>query len=365
MNSRQNPLFMADSPFLLIAQEKRALLQQDLRTFLAEQRLLFKEYPLAETVFTRLEETTLLGKQWRGLLVMMMAEAFGWKQPQVATRLATAVELLQTALLIHDDIIDQDEVRRGRASMWAAYQADGNEQQLEHARHYGISQAVCVGDISFFIQQQAVLSSQAPAAKLPLLWQRYIHESVVTGFAEMRDVWQTMANVPITEADVLALHRDKTAHYTFCLPFALAAILCDQPPKVMDLLNQLGEKLGMLFQLKDDELGLFGTTEQIGKSAESDAREGKKTLYYLFMTKQATPTDRETFLALYGQSDIGPTELHSIRELVTSSGAKAAVQATLEQLEQEVSAVLAAIPLSERSQQLFADFIALNTRRVR
>ncbi len=356
---------MAESSFLTLTQEKRVLLQQDIRLFFAQQRSLFQHYPLAEDVCARLEETTLLGKQWRGLLVMLLADAFGWRQPEVAVRLATGVELLQTALLVHDDIIDQDSVRRGRGSMWAIYQADGKQLKIEQAHHYGVSQAICVGDVSFFIQQQAVVSSQAPAAKLPELWQAYIHESMVTGFAEMRDVWQTMANIPLTEDDVLALHRDKTAHYTFCLPFTLAAILGDQPPVVREQLTQLGEKLGMLFQLKDDELGLFGTTEQIGKSAESDAREGKKTLYYLYMTKQAAATARDTFMALYGSSTVGQAELVKIREVVIASGAKAAVQATMDRLEKEVTELLASIPMPVESHRLLQDFISLNTQRVR
>lgn len=353
---------------LTVFQQQRALLSQELRAFIAAQHQHYDHYPLAQEVLRRLEETSLSGKQWRGVVAMMMSEWLAGADQSRAkegVKLGVAVELMQSAFLIHDDIIDQDMLRRGRPSMPALYAAEAEQDGFAAAPHYGISQAICVGDISFFLMQQMLLQLHLPADLIIAIWQHYVRESVVTGFAQMRDIAFTFSKKTISPDDVLGLHRDKTARYSFCLPFLAAATMQGQSPAVLQLLEEFGEKLGTLFQIKDDELGLFGTAEQLGKPAESDMREGKQTLHYLFFLQTATEEQRRELAQYFGNPELTQAQFKRAQELISATDAVTRVEKMLVELETACRQLIPQLPIDSTAQKFLHEFIDLNLHRQR
>jgi geranylgeranyl pyrophosphate synthase len=112
---------------------------------------------------------------------------------------------------------------------------------------------------------------------------------------QMQDVaLGNSADIP-SEADVLSVYRYKTARYTFSLPLMLGAILAGVPEKEITILEKTGESIGLLFQMQDDMLNLFGTVKETGKPVGSDLREGKKTLAYLYLYNKSTDKERKMF----------------------------------------------------------------------
>lgn len=249
------------------------------------------------------------GKRLRGSLVRLGYELAGGKNVDNIYSPAAAFEIFQTAILAHDDIIDQSPTRRGRPTLHFALGAD----------HYAISQAICLGDIGFFLAYQVLANSDFPDAQKNLAINVFSKLMIETGEGEMLDVYLPKDPNP-TEDDVLKIGLLKTARYTITGPLQLGASLAGADQAYLDKLQQFGDDLGVAFQIQDDILGVFGNEEIIGKSASSDIEEGKITVLYLYALDHAEE-DQKNVLLSYGKSNITSDQLTAIRRVLTDTGA--------------------------------------------
>jgi geranylgeranyl diphosphate synthase type I len=168
------------------------------------------------------------GKTIRGSLVLLIHELLHGTQKDAARKVAAAYELIQTGLIIHDDIMDRDTMRRGKPTMHVQYKSD--------------AMALCVGDICFFLAHE--LLSNTPVEKISAK----IFQEV--GIAQMEDV----SGSAKSKTAIVSLYRYKTARYTFSLPMMGGAMLAGAGAKTIYLLEKLGENMGVLFQIQDDTL---------------------------------------------------------------------------------------------------------------
>ena len=213
-----------------------------LASFLASKRKnLVKVNAWGQDAVEKIQDVVSEGKTIRGSLVLLLHDLLKGKQKQKALRVAAAFELIQTGLVIHDDIMDHDDMRRGKPAMHVQYKSE--------------AMAMCVGDICFFLAQE--LLADTPIAKISA---RIFQE---VGVAQMEDVAKTAQ----TKDDILSLYKYKTARYSFSLPMMAGAILASADKKTITLLEKLGEAMGTLFQIQNDTKNIAG-----------DTREHKKTL---------------------------------------------------------------------------------------
>ncbi len=255
-------------------QTYKTAIEHYLRTFfIKKQKELSSVNVWGSDVCKRYLTFALQGKMIRGCLIILGFEMFGKKATEDVVKAAAAMELFQSALLIHDDIMDHDTMRRGQRTIFAQYGVN----------HFGESMGMCAGDIGFFFAFELLADmSQQKYAILPLI----CRELVKVGVAQMQDVSVGNQKEIPSEADILNLYRYKTARYTFSLPLMVGAILAGQSEATINILEKLGEDLGIMFQLKDDELDF-----------ESDQREGKKTLLWLYQGNRSKVDDRMATLA--------------------------------------------------------------------
>lgn len=287
----------------------------------------------------RLQEYLSRGKMIRGALVSLGHEMYGGSRGQQALQVGAAMELFQAAFLIHDDIMDQDLFRRGKPAIHAQYRELMRSQQRRTAglqsEHLADSLGICVGDVALFLAFELLSSVKVPLKVLQSLLKLFTRELVYVGFAQMEDVYYGGVERSPTDEQILSLYRYKTGRYTFSLPLMAGGILADASPSALEDLSSLGEKLGILFQLKDDELGLFGDADKVGKPIGSDVISNKKTLYryYLFQTVQGE--NRKRVQELFGASQIRKEDLLFLRSLLTETKVKERVDGIMEKLEQE------------------------------
>lgn len=235
--------------------------------------------PWQVDVFGRLKKFVSGGKFIRGCLAAYICQNLGHDKALDPIPLAAAIELIQAGFLIHDDIMDQDELRRGHPSIHAQYKELGDARGYRNSRHTSESLAVCAGDAAIFLAYEHIagLNLKAkPHAKLlkyvSTQWQR-------TCWGQMQDIALAARNASATPKEILDMYREKTVRYTFCVPLVSAAIICRQPGSVVEHLDKLGENMGLLFQLHDDELDLYGIEKITGKPVGSDTREHKQTYW--------------------------------------------------------------------------------------
>ncbi len=220
-----------------IFQHYKQSIDEFLRTFLAEKKKVLEQAgPLGLDLVDRVTDIATRGKTIRGSLVLL-AYCFTHKQPsEDAIRLAAAMELIQTALVIHDDIMDHDETRRGKPALHKQYNSE--------------SLAMCAGDVLFFLTFELIGSITTDATTLGRIVRLVGREYQAVGVAQMTDV----AKSAKTKLDVLNLYTYKTARYTFAVPLMLGATLARTTKEMLKYLESYGVATGILFQIQDDRL---------------------------------------------------------------------------------------------------------------
>jgi geranylgeranyl diphosphate synthase type I len=277
---------------------------------------------------------------------------------------AAAMEFFQAGLLIHDDIMDHDEMRRGAPSFHSRYERESEAEGATDPVHLGESLGICAGDVCFFEGFAALAAAVAPlgagAAEILSLCSE---ELSAVGLAQMRDCrWGGLPLEP-TEAEILAMYRGKTSRYSFSLPLATGALIARRPD-ARAALFEIGELAGLCFQLRDDELGLFGDEAVTGKSAMSDIREGKKTVYRARLLGRVGAADRARLAGIYGSSDAGEEEAAFLRGLLETLGIRKELEAWRADLAGRAKALVAALPATEEgARAVLADLVDWSVAR--
>jgi geranylgeranyl diphosphate synthase type II len=220
------------------------------------------------------------GKRFRSRLLLATYASYGGRDDAVATRVAAAVELLHAALIIHDDVIDNDLVRRGTTNVSGAFvdRAMARGTSAEGAATLGLTAGVLAGDLALVAACRGfALCGAEPGVTRRLL--DLLDDAVrITAAGELDDVVMSMGG-PSSAAlnGILLMEEQKTAAYSFQLPLQAGAALAGAPQPVVEQLAMVGRHAGIGYQLVDDLRGVFGDEAETGKSCLGDLREGKRT----------------------------------------------------------------------------------------
>lgn len=256
----------------------REPLAQWITTFLTEYEEHIKDAsPKQQHLFDKLRTYTTSGKAVRGCLVLGAHKALGGEREEDAYALAAACELIHSGLLMHDDILDRDDTRRGKPSMHKQYERLAHQQNLHYPEHYGQGMSIMAGDVAFFLAIAAIGRANLGNGLNAKITNEVACTISKVGLANMNDFELGLDDRLAQEDDILKVYQYKTAHYTFCLPLILGAMLAGAGEETIEALRETGEPLGILFQLRDDEIGIMQPTEVQGKPAGSDISEGKQT----------------------------------------------------------------------------------------
>lgn len=316
-------------------------------SFLREQYQL-PQYFLVQ-LFDNLENYTLRGKLIRGSLIpftyyhLAGAESTGAAVSETDVySLAAAMELFQSMLLIHDDIMDHDDLRRGKPSIHALYAAEGQREGLRNFRHYGECMGICIGDIATFLAFDIVARLECDPAIVQEIVRFFSRELVLVGMAQMQDVRNGEIE-QLEMADIINTYRHKTGRYTFSLPMSLAALLHGLDATIRSRLELLGEYLGIIFQIRDDELGLFGDPAKTGKPGDSDLKEGKKTVVMQFLLDALAGRERAELQRIL-QGYRGGEDRERVYAYVERYGVRQKVDEFVQGYEQRCREIIGALP---------------------
>ncbi len=311
----------------------------------------------------RLGEFSLGGKGVRGSLSILSAEMFGFDKKNILLDIAACLEILQASLLIHDDIMDNDLTRRGNPSLFAQYIKNGEEIKANDPVHYGRSMGICIGDIGFFIAltiaNNALNNHQQKDKVLSLLYK----ELTIVGLAQMDDItFASSKNFPETK-DILRMYLYKTAHYTFSLPLSLGAVITKQSDKTIEQMEKLGEHIGLLFQLKDDEIGIYSSEEKIGKPIGSDLRENKKTIFRTLLETKLTPQEQNTMDTLSQKEHIEKNDLSVYLSLLEKYNIKQEVEYIGHEHSQKAEYIINNLEVEKKYKDLLQQLVIFVTHR--
>jgi geranylgeranyl diphosphate synthase, type I len=286
--------------------------------------------PLGADACERLLSFSLQGKMIRGCLVStgyrIMAAPDAGTLPRSVREAGAAMELFQSGLLVHDDIMDRDLTRRGSATVFHQYAQEAERQGLADALHVGESLGTCVGDIAYFLAFELLAGMEAAPGAVSRITALCARELAAVGAAQMQDVAWGPSAESVGREEVLRLYAHKTGRYTFSLPLAAGGLLAGAPADALTAFGALGEHLGVVFQVRDDELNLFGDERETGKPVGSDIREGKKTLLAVELMARAGEEDARLLSGIIGNPAVSEAEILRVRALAERLGVRQAVQ---------------------------------------
>lgn len=273
----------------------------------------------AMTEFARLNAG---GKMIRGALAGLGCALFSDGPEAYSDGLSLAFEIFQTAILVHDDIIDHAALRRGQPTIPAGYTA--RWPRLDGAGSTANSMALCAGDMGLYLASRQLALAYGGDPCFPRLFCYYNDVILNTIRGEMIDV-----ALPFEERHGLREDRDlhesvieicrlKTAWYTVTGPLGAGAILGGCREEELRKLEAFGENLGVAFQIRDDILGIYGEEAALGKDVGSDAAEFKQTLLYEYTRRDSAA--HRALLGYYGRPLAG-RELEELRGLFRDCGA--------------------------------------------
>ncbi|WP_433114319.1 polyprenyl synthetase family protein [Micromonospora sp. CA-246542] len=281
---------------------------------------------------------------------------------EVLTALA-ALEFVQASALIHDDLMDRSDTRRGepavhrrfasrhRAAGWGG-DADG----------FGDAAAILLGDLCLVwsdeLLHSAGLDLRALARARPVFDEM---RTEVTVGQYLDVLTQATGDTSLERAGKVA--RYKSAKYTVERPLLLGAALADAGEEVRTTYSAYGLPLGEAFQLRDDVLGVFGDPAQTGKPAGDDLREGKRTYLVAAAVETTDDAGRELLLGQLGNPDLDEQGVARLRELIQASGALTRTEQRIVTLTDTALAALSAVDLDTEARQALVDLAIAATRR--
>jgi len=260
------------------------------------------------------------GKRIRPILVVLGYKAVGGKNEKAVIDAALAVELMESFLLVHDDIIDQDEMRRGYLTIHKVYENKAKRiyKNIDYKR-YGENISIIIGDILSALGSEAILNANFPIKRKIKAIEKFNKVIINTCFGQVLDInYEIRDN--IKEKDIKRIQQLKTAVYTIEGPLHIGAILGGANNKKLRALSSYALPLGQAFQIQDDILGLFGEQKKIGKPIGSDIKEGKKTLLIIKALEKADKKESLFIKKCLGNKKITENDIEKIREIVKSTG---------------------------------------------
>lgn len=310
--------------------EFSARLDARLREFFrAERERVTGISPSAADLVDAIERLTHGGKRLRARLCY-----WGWRSagggadapgPEIA---AAALELFQTAALIHDDVLDRSDTRRGSPSVHRVFESLHRESGwAADAEHFGVSAAVLTGDMSLSFAEQlfadAAARVPAPAAARARELFSTMRAEVMVG--QYLDIHAEVSPAPQDSREQLeramTVLRYKSAKYSVEHPVGIGAALAGADPAFLAACTRFALPLGEAFQLRDDVLGVFGDPETTGKPAGDDIREGKRTALVALCAQDGDPAEYEWLDYVLGRPDLGTEDITRARALIRDSGA--------------------------------------------
>ncbi|MCZ4552529.1 polyprenyl synthetase family protein [Gordonia rubripertincta] len=275
--------------------------------------------------------------------------ATGGELVEGVPEIAAAIELFHLAALVHDDLMDSSDTRRGLPTVHRQFAAGHTrEQRLGDADNHGSAAAILVGDMLLsWSDDLAAMSTDSLDSRtrrtVRAMWSRMRDEAYAGQYLDMLS--QTEVSTSRRRTDLIL--ELKSAKYTISHPLRLGAAIAGGDDELLHLYDQIGLTAGAAFQLRDDLLGVFGDPQVTGKPAVDDIREGKRTLLMAVAESRAGDSQKQVLRHALGNPAVGDADLEAVRSVLTDTGADEAVEDRIRELTDNAMEILEYLPVDE------------------
>ncbi|WP_296605569.1 polyprenyl synthetase family protein [Nocardioides sp.] len=344
----------------------RARVQAALDTFIEQQATVLAPLgPDAARLVHEAHASVSGGKRFRAAFCYWGHRAVAAEVPDedALVRACASLELLHASALVHDDLMDASDTRRGRPATHRLFESEHRGSQWRgDPEQYGAAAAILLGDLLLSWSDELLrrcglpITQVAPALEV---FDRCRAEVIAGQFLDVSVQARGRADVD-TAMTVL---RYKSAKYSVERPLHIGAALAGADDRTLGQLSAFGLPLGEAFQLRDDLLGVFGDPEATGKPAGDDLIEGKRTVLVALALDAAAPAAAALLDRSLGTA-LDVEQVAELRGIIDGSGAHAQVEAVIEELAAHAVAALDRADIDEGAREVLRQLAAAATQRV-
>lgn len=302
---------------------------------------------ISPLLFNNIKDFTLRdGKRIRPILFVIGYQGYCSKECSQLYSGALAFELLHDFLLIHDDIIDKSNLRRGKPAMHAML---NNYLKKEKGPKFsGQDLSIVAGDILYAIAIDAFLMINEDKNRKEKALRQFIQSAIYTGSGEFIELLCSIKEISnISQKDIYKIYDLKTAHYTFSCPLSIGALLAGASDTEIKKITLYGLYLGRAFQIKDDILGMFSDEEKIGKSELTDLQEAKRTILIWHAYKNSTQSNKKIINKTFAKKVLNKSDLLKMRKLITQAGTLIYAKQQVNTLLRKAQDILSSLTIKE------------------
>ncbi|MFA5276220.1 MAG: polyprenyl synthetase family protein [Candidatus Omnitrophota bacterium] len=301
----------------------RNKIEAELKDFLGSLEKTYRLKSISPLLFKSINEFVKRdGKRIRPILFVIGYLGYSKKKASLLYRSASSLELLHDFMLVHDDIIDKSDTRRGKPSMHAVFNRYLKDRR--DIKFNGQDLAIIAGDVMYAMALHAFLSIKEKPENKEAAFRKLIEAALYTGTGEFIELILNFKKIGgITKNDIYKVYDLKTANYTFSTPLVMGATLAGASKNEITRLHNYGIYLGRAFQIRDDILGTFGEKEKTGKSNTTDLQEAKKTLLIWYAYNKSGFNDKASIKKILSGKRIRNKDILKMRAIIKNSGALA------------------------------------------
>ncbi|NJC83522.1 polyprenyl synthetase family protein [Planosporangium mesophilum] len=277
---------------------------------------------------------------------------------------AAALEFVQASALIHDDVMDGSDTRRGEPAMHRQFESLHRESKwMGEPADFGTASAILLGDLCLVWSDALLHGSGLDPATLARARRVFDDMRTEVTVGQYLDIHtQVTGDTSLSRAGLVA--RYKSAKYTVERPLLLGAAFADAPEEVFRAYSAFGLPLGEAFQLRDDVLGVFGDPAVTGKPAGDDLREGKRTYLVAAAFDAADEAAARQLHEGLGDPDLDEAGIRQARKIITATGALARTEERIAELTASALAALDSVELDPEGAEALRQLAAAATRRL-
>jgi len=303
------------------------------------------------------------GKRLRPIFAYAGFIATGETPSLEIVKACASLELIHVCALIHDDVMDNSDTRRGAPSIHKLFESKHLKLNLSgSAAQFGRAAAILMGDLALVWSAQMLHNAGLPMDKLIRVLPFYDEMRVELMAGQYLDVFeQSLASQSIERS--LKVARFKSGKYTIERPLHFGGALGNASELFISTLSSYGIPLGEAFQLRDDLLGVFGDSLQTGKPSGDDLREGKRTALIASAMERANTSQLTKLSSLIGDPNLSERDIIILQEIIIETGAQSHIESMINKLAKNSLDALTYEGFSEEGKKLLTDLVQISTNR--
>lgn len=288
--------------------------------------------------------------------------AGGGRDAPAPAQAGAALELFHSFALVHDDVMDSSDTRRGVPAVHRIFaESYPHPDDASAASRFGTSAAILVGDVCLVWSDELLqrAAGEGGALQTAMPWISAMRTEVMAG--QFLDVDDSPEDDELDRAWRVVQH--KTATYTVERPLQIGAALAGADEELVRGFSAFGRPIGEAFQLRDDLLGVFGDPAATGKSAVDDLREGKRTVLVALTRERGDASQCAALEALHGDPHLDESGAEVLRGIIRETGACEEVERMVHEKREQALAVLEALPIAPEARDVLAELASSATLR--